>query len=212
MKTKRRNAEVGNLPGFRKTTEESIKDEIKETPETPAESPAYKPGSKLQVALKDDGSIDLDSMRDSTKEKLRQAISSTPGVMPASVASSSTMLFPPQVILAMYGMLGTAEAMIAQYVGKIPKEIADRVFIYTPEEIAALTPVTSRVLQKYAADWLIKYADEIALGTMLTTMTVQKVSASIMLTKASQGQNGPNSQNTPETPEKDELNPEVKPN
>jgi len=170
--------------------------------ETPAQTdPAYRPNSKIQIPLKEDGTIDIDSLRTATKERLKQAINSTPGLR--DEPSAQVGMFPPQVIWAMYGTMGVIESLLVQRMLKVPKETADRVFAYTPEELQLLTPPTTRVLSKYANEWLLKYQDEIALVTLLTTITISKVNAALILAKANS--------NVVEMPKKDEPQ-EIKPN
>lgn len=180
-----------------------------ETKKNVEESSSYRSGSKLQVALKEDGSIDLDSMRDSTKEKLRQALSATPGIYPDGAAKSEvqTQIFHPTMVAGMYSMLGAVEAMALSNLFKVPAPIARQVFTYSAEEIVALTPPTVRVLNKYATEWMVKYQDEIALASMLVAMTVTKVQSALVLTKMQQNVNGASSNTgikTEETGKKEE--------
>jgi hypothetical protein len=157
----------------------------------PQETTGAKPTPyKLQIPITDDGCIDVASMRPKTIEKLQQAIGSTPGLQGSTPAAPSgqVAVFPPVIIHTMYRTMGTLEALIATKFFHIPENISQKVFPYTPTELEALTPVTSRVLSKYAADWMIKYQDEIALGSMLSTMTVTKINAAIILAKGSQAQ------------------------
>lgn len=140
----------------------------------------FKP--KISLPINEDGSFDFSTMREATKERLRAAVASSPSLFPSS-APSEVMLFPPQVIAVMYGAIGATESMLAQRMGKIPKQIADSVFTYTPQELELLYPPTARVLQKYASEWMIKYQDEIALATLLVSMTVAKVNAAVTLTR-----------------------------
>jgi hypothetical protein len=195
MKTKRKKSEVL----FEVQPESTVED----IPVSSSPSTFSRP--KIAVPIKEDGTFDLDAMREATKEKLRAAIAGTPGINPPQ-ATTPGQMFPPQVVWAMYGALGAIESMVAQRMGKVPKEIADRVFTYSPQELELLTPPTSRVLQKYAGEWLIKYQDEIALATLLTSITIAKVNASIMLSKQHS--------NVVEMPKKEEETPPepVKPN
>lgn len=167
------------------------------------ETASVKP--KLSVPLREDGSFDLDSMRASTIDKLKQAIAGTPGVSATvnSGASGVVMEFPPMVIYTLYGGIGAVEAMIASFGFKVPRTIADSVFTYTPDELNALVPPTSRVLSKYASDWMIKYQDEIALAGLLTTITLKKVQMCIMLSRQSQ-------ENVVEMPKKDGDDQDIK--
>lgn len=145
------------------------------------ETPQQKVKPKISIPINEDGSFDFTSMRDATKERLRAAVASSPSLFPSGPAE--VMMFPPQVINVMYGAIGATESMLAQRMGKIPKPIADQVFSYTPQELELLYPPTAKVLQKYASEWMIKYQDEIALATLLTSMTVAKVNAAVTLAR-----------------------------
>lgn len=172
MKTKRRTKVENEI--F------TIKEPEVENPVIPEPS-QQKIKPKISIPINDDGSFDFTSMREATKERLRAAVASSPSLFPSGPAE--VMAFPPAVIYAMYGGVGAIEAMLAQRFGKIPKQIADQVFAYTPQELELLYPPTAKVLQKYAAEWMIKYQDEIALATLLTSMTVAKVNAAVTLAR-----------------------------
>lgn len=153
--------------------------EVETPPQNPVVASAAKP--KISIPINEDGSFDFSTIREATKERLRVAVAATPSLFPS--VSAETVLFPPQVIHAMYGAIGAVESMLAQRMGKIPKPIADQCFAYTSNELELLYPPTAKVLQKYASEWMIKYQDEIALATLITTMTITKVNAALMLTR-----------------------------
>jgi hypothetical protein len=178
-------------------------DESQAVASAPAEGNGYKPGSKLQVSLKEDGSIDWDTMRESTKEKVKQMIRSS-GI-PGNGVQAEAQMFNPQMVSGMYDMLGAIEATVAQRFGKIPPHIAKQVFTYTSAEKQSLEGPTIRVLNKYIPDWMIKYQDEIALASTLIALTTAKVNAAITLAKISQAQ-------SVEMPKKEEVDPNIVPN
>jgi hypothetical protein len=153
-------------------------------PEKPEESASgYRPGSKISIPLKEDGTLDLDSMRDKTTERLRAAIAGTPAFMPPASGQTVSPPIPPEMIGAFYMGVGAVESIVAQWFGKVPKHIADRVFTYTPTELTLLTPPTTRVFAKYASGWFLKYQDEIVLTGLLLSVTLSKVNACTMLMK-----------------------------
>lgn len=206
MKTKK-NAQVGNLPGFRKSAEETAQEEIKE-PQAPAST---RERFQLSFDLNEDGSPDLTSMRGRTKEKV-QAFFSDPkfaaafGAKPAGPASID--FFPqgpgekyPAMIGSLYNMVGMIEAMAVQNIWKVPAPVAVRVFTYTEQEKEALAPPTVKVLNKYAPAWLIKYQDEIALANILLTITAMKIQTARALAKM--GDTTP--PQTPSQPENEET-------
>ena len=108
------------------------------------------------------------------------------------------------MVSGLYDMLGSIEAAVAQRWGHISPHIAKQVFTYTPAEKEALSGPTIRVLNKYVADWMIRFQDEIALGTLLISLTIAKVNAATIMQRASQGK-------VTEMPKKEDE-PQVQPN
>lgn len=153
-------------------------------PAISAES-GYSPGSNISIPLKEDGSIDLERMRDKTKGKLKAALQSTPGLNESAPTATveQVYIFPPQAIHAMYAATGMLEAVLAVRFFKVPEPLAKATFAYTAQELAVLTPPTERVLTKYASEWMLKYKDEIALATLLTSITISKINAVMMASR-----------------------------
>ena len=160
----------------------------------------YRPGSRIQFNLNEDGSIDLDSMRDKTLERLRAAIGSTPGIRTEVQTATPVMLFPPPVIHAMYQSISLIETMIAPRFGISPV-VAKNVFTFTPEELSSLTPLTARVLQKHMSQWMLTWQEELMLGSLLLSMTVSKINAAITLMRMSQVQTAQTEEKPPEEPQ-----------
>jgi hypothetical protein len=146
----------------------------------PAPEPAPTPTARIAIPIKESGAIDFDMMRESTKQKLRDAIASTPELRPTEPTAQQIQIFHPAMISGMYDMLGAIESAGAQRFWKIPEPVAKQVFTYSPTEKDALSGPTIRVLNKYAAEWMIKYQDEIALATLLTSLTISKVNGAII--------------------------------
>lgn len=148
---------------------------------------------RLQFAfdLDEKGIPDFSSMREGTRKKVREIFNNPEfanavGAKPAS--APQPQIFHPIMIGGMYDVIGAIEATI---IPKIFKEcspiVAKQVFTYTAEEKAALEGPTIRVLNKYVAEWMIRFQDEIALAMILTSLTITKVNAAIMLSKMNQG-------------------------
>lgn len=195
MKTKNRSPK----PETEKPRETFVVGEtpIAQNPAPVEQGNGYKAGSKLQISLNEDGSIDWESMRDSTKEKVRAAIRSS---NIGTAATPEVLMFNPAMVSGMYDMLGAIEATVAQRFGKIPAHVAKACFTYTPAEKQALEGPTVRVLNKYIPDWMIKYQDEIALASTLIALTTAKVNAAITLSKMSQVQTVEPPPNKPDDP------------
>jgi|SRR5579859_1963651 len=168
-------------------------------------------GERFSFPLTPEGKIDFSSMRDKSREKMKSLLSD-PEVAQILGGSASpaaeVQMFHPAIVSGLYDMVGVMEAtMLPMFFPKVPPEIFKQVFTYTPQEKELLIPPTTRVLNKYAASWMIKYQDEIALGTLLVSMTVAKVNAAVMLSKMQQAAPAP------AAPAKDnvvEMSPEPK--
>lgn len=154
---------------------------------------------QLSFDVNEDGTVDYSSMREKTKNKMRQVFSdpaladflSVNRVSSGGTGNSEVTIFQPGVVSGFYDMLGALESeVMPMFFPKVQRDIWKKVFTYTPEEKAALVPPTSRVLEKYAGPWLIKWQDEIALAGILITMTVTKVNMAITLSKMADGSYG----------------------
>ena len=162
--------------------------------ENPASENSKKERFQLSFDLNEDGSPDFSAMRERTKEKVREFFSDPKmaSAFGTKAAQPDIQIFHPAMVAAMYAVLGSVEAMAITRLTKIPEPVAKQVFTYSKEEIDALSGPTIRVLNKYAADWMIKYQDEIALAGLLVSITVAKVNAALLLAKIQSGNIQPN--------------------
>lgn len=177
----------------KKKLEPDTERKLREVFENPEESGAVNEPSKRErfqmgFDLDEDGMPDFSSMRDKTKERLRTFFYNPKsafvlGAKDPTPAAAEVQIFHPSMVAGMYAMVGALESMAVQHFGNVPESIAKQVFTYTSAEVEALTGPTVRVLNKYAADWMIKYQDELALATMLLAMTVAKVNVAVALAK-----------------------------
>lgn len=164
---------------------------------------------QLSFDLDGDGNPDLAGMRESTRVKVKEFFSNPKmaaafGSKPAGL--DATPKVHPAAVRGLYFTLGSIEAMITPLIIKqIKPDVARQVFMYTDKELEALEGPTVAVLNKYA-DWFIKYQDEIALATMICTMTMNKVQAAIILSKGSQAQSAPDGKKPGEGAEGSTLN------
>lgn len=175
-------------------------------PEQVSESTKPKERFQLSFDLNDDGTPDLSSMRGRTKERVQEFFSNRKMAEAFGVKEPVTpevQIFHPSMVAGLYSLLGSVETMIIIRGTKIPEEIAKQVFPYKPIEVEALSPLTAKVLNKYAADWMIKYQDELALLSMLAGMTVTKFNVAYAMMKM-QAATPPPAKSQEETEEKDE--------
>jgi hypothetical protein len=181
------------LPGFRETPEEVAERELAQASETDGGKPNGKIKERFQLSfdLNEDGSPDLAAMRESTREKVKKFFGDPKiaALFGAKAPTPEVQVFHPSMVAGLYAMLGSIEASVLPMAfSELKPEVAKTVFTYSPAEVAALEGPTVRVLNKYAADWMIKYQDEIALGTILISLTVQKVQIAITLSKRGQAE------------------------
>jgi hypothetical protein len=121
-----------------------------------------------------DGRIDVDSMRESTKKKVLEALANTPGFF-AVPESVKPIPIPDWFFQVAYNLLGALEAFAAQRAG-FDQDICRMVFMYTPDEIKVLREPTEAVLKKYKVDSM-KYKEEIALVMALAHVHMMKIAA-----------------------------------
>jgi len=140
----------------------------------------------------EDGSPDLGSMREKTKDRLRQ-IFNDPKMAEAFGSSRvnqspPVQIFHPAMVDSIYSLFGAIEALVAMRFFEVPEPIAKRIFTYSPTEKEALADPTLRVMNKYASGWFQKYQDEVALVGLLATFTIAKINACTMMMKMQKAQ------------------------
>lgn len=125
---------------------------------------------KIIVTLDARGGLDLDSMRDKTKDKLLEALrKSGSGLLPAS-SLPPVKRWPDVAIRGGYAVLGVAEVAIANR--KYPPELA-KIFLYDDADMDILMEPTQAALARYAGS--ISHEELIALGMALVQVHVQKL-------------------------------------
>jgi len=142
--------------------------------------------SRLSFAVDAGGNVMWDRMRGKTKEELKRIISSpetakalgldTPAAQPVEV-------FDPAWTGSLYDAIGKLEAWGASKLYKIPADIADQAFTYSEAEKAKLAGPTAKVINKYAAVWMVQFKDEIALAFLIVTITAVKLQMASALTQ-----------------------------
>jgi hypothetical protein len=205
-KTQARRAEKPKSSGFEapKAVVEAEKD-TKTPPET-AENMNLRPENTPEdgrVAISwyadQEGKPDISRMRPAMRERLKGLIADPEvvkalGVEAAPVPQAEAVkVFDPAYCSSLYGAVGFIEALFAQKFLELNPEMAKQIFTYSPAEIEKLSDPTSKVLNKYAADWMIRFKDEIALGMLFFSITAGKIMAARMLTmKPTQAATAPN--------------------
>lgn len=161
-------------------------------PEEQGSNGAMKPDRiQLSFDVNPDGSLNFSSMREKTKEKLRTVFSDPllAEYLGTKPVSAQVNVINPVLVSGFYDVLGSVECSVfPMFFPKVPDHVWKRVFTYTQEEKAVLIPPTGRLLNKYCSEWFLKWQDEIQLAILLTTFTVAKVQAAVMLSRMNQPQ------------------------
>lgn len=135
--------------------------------------------SRLSFAVDSQGNVLWDRMRGKTKEQLKDILTKPETAKALGItqeqASQAVEVFDPAWTGSLYDSLGKIEAMVAGGMLKLSPEVTERVFTYSTMEKEKLAGPTAKVINKYAAVWMVQFKDEIALAFLLVTMTLMKV-------------------------------------
>lgn len=123
----------------------------------------------LTLPLKEDGTVDWDSMRDTTASKLRAAIGAAD--MPAQV---SGLTVNKETVEALFDGLGSLEEWIAVRFFGIDGDIAHAVVPYSPAQKEQIVPPASKLINKYSKGAL-KWQDEATFAFIMYNMLSAKI-------------------------------------
>jgi len=126
----------------------------------PDPEPDQEKQARLSFALNDDGSIDFSAMRPSTRDKLKAAIASSPGLRPEGEGPTpEEEKFPREFVPPIWDSV----AVLTRTVGKIffqwPADLTKGIQ-FSKEEKEKLTEPTAKMIDKYGAN-MKKWAVEI---------------------------------------------------
>jgi|SRR5579872_4962529 len=130
---------------------------------------------KLSIPMNSDGSIDLEGMRDSTKQRLFSAVQRLRAEAPEA-GLPQPIEVPGTIIEQAYALLGGIEGFLIGRAFKVPPEMTGPLFAYSEPELKLLVPMS----QKALAEWnipAIPYPHTIALGCVLVKVTMAKIVA-----------------------------------
>lgn len=139
-----------------------------------APEPTVTPKEKITVTLGPDGSLDLEAMRDKTRERLVEALRRSHSDLIPKMPEAPIKRWPDFAVRAIYSGLGTLETMAAART--IPAPIAEQVFMFSDAEIEALMEPTQAVLSKHAGR-LDRWHEETALALTLLQIHFAKMFA-----------------------------------
>lgn len=155
---------------------------------------------RISLKLKDDNSIDLESLRGSTAKTLREAIKATAArpdgakALGLSGDAAPELMFTPEFCGTIYSGVGFVESLLAQRFFAIDADIAKSVFVYSDEERKLLGEPTAIVLSKYAPTGAGKYKDELQLASLLLGITAAKFAVAKQSMAARENQNRRNAE------------------
>jgi len=127
--------------------------------------------NRISIALNKDGTIDWDSMRPKTQEKVKQLMGLGEG---KGSQAAAVEVFDASWTGPLYDTLGKIESFAAMKMYGFSPEVADKAFTYSEAEKAELGPPTAKVINKYAPVWMEQFKDEIALAMLFVTITAMK--------------------------------------
>lgn len=172
MKTKRTKLSLENAPEIPAKATATVID-------APTETEAEKV-ERISIPLTPNGTIAFDSIRQSTREKLKNILSNPDtaknlGLSESQAAAVAKVeVFDEQWCGAIFDTIGRIESFAAQRMYKFPPEIADKAFSYSALEKEKLSGPMARVINKYAPTWFEQYKDEVALAMLFVTITAVK--------------------------------------
>jgi hypothetical protein len=135
--------------------------------------------NRISIPLTADGQIDYSSMREKTRQKVKELI----GEREATQTKEIVEVFDPAWVGSLYDSLGKLEQFAVTKMYKIHPEDAERAFTYSQAEKEKLAGPTAKVINKYAAVWMVQFKDEIALAFLLVTLTTVKFQMASMLSQ-----------------------------
>lgn len=136
---------------------------------------------RFSMTLNDDGTPDFTSMREGTRAQFAGYLRD-PKIKAQLGMTEAAELPPPiteQDIRMLYAMLGPVEAYAVALALHAPIALAQKVFLYTEDDLAQLVPVTQALANKYAAYLgnYLKWKEEIAFAGVFFMVTRQKIEA-----------------------------------
>jgi len=167
----------------------------KESSSTPA--PAGPPDTsaaarRLSLPLRDDGSFAVENMHASTRAKLADVLAHPRTAkdfsvsLPAGAEAAGVPALPPVLGGALVQLISGLECLAIQRATHAPDDVIKDIVPYDADERAMIEPSLMAVLNKYGGALTSKYGDEIALVTLLGSLTLAKLAAvrQVMLTRA----------------------------
>jgi hypothetical protein len=152
-------------------------------------------GRRVSVAwiVNEDGTVNFDSMRETTRKQLKdflndKKVKQTFGFAEASQETGSADFFPEKFCGSLYDALGTIMALLAARFYKLSYEDCKACLAFSEMEKQVLAEPTAAVINKYAADWMVKFKEEFALLLLLGSLTLGKLTALRMVVDSRQGE------------------------
>lgn len=162
-----------------------VPSEPKQEPETATEARIEServdraPYKRIAIPVDEQGKINWEAMHARTREDVKKFVTAL--ITDAQLAKSLGLekpiaeVFPRSWINSIYDGVGHFMAALAPKMFGITPNIATNIFVFSEIEKAKLIEPTSAVINKYAADWLVRFKEEIALALLLGGMMYAKI-------------------------------------
>lgn len=136
---------------------------LEEEPQFDAPGEAKEAPKRISIPLNGDGSIDLSTMREKTKDQLTAAIHRTKGFTGASGAPVVPALSVDRnFVPMMYDSLCASLRLVGGMFFKWPEDLT-KFMQFSEDEKDKLKEPTALVIEKYAPVWLLTHQEEAAL-------------------------------------------------
>jgi len=146
---------------------------------------------RISLKLKDDGTVDWDSHRGDTRERIVKAFANDAETL-RMIGLSSPLLPAGQGVTdenarAILKGLATVDAMLFGFVSStffkfhIEPKVSAQCFQFTDAQLDEMAPRAARLANKYSSAAMLKYQDEIALAGMFGLYVSEQIKTAIVL-------------------------------
>ena len=168
------------MPRKRQDADQALPPDVETVPEQDASGISEKPRAikdRLSITLKGDGSIDFDSLRGSTREKLQRALASSGnlGSGPA-IALRVNRDFIPNMYMSLCAGIQLGGQKLFSWPADLTKHMR-----FTSEELETLKEPTAKVIEKHAPAWLLTHQEEFALAQAIIVASKSMVDRAVAL-------------------------------
>lgn len=134
---------------------------------------------RLTLPLDADGRVDISGrMHQTTRDALKHALADPRLASHLGLsADAAPASLPPALSFALLDAVQTLDRLIIGRMTKAPRDVVEKIVVFSDAERAMITPPLMDVLNKYGGPVLSKYGSEVALATALVSLTMAKADA-----------------------------------